>query len=78
MPAGIGPPPDSPPPASQWFALPLELLRLCFLKLAEQDNDKPWGVTLAEARQLLASCSPCREWRAVALDTVRPCIRWHV
>jgi hypothetical protein len=40
--------------------------------LAEQANAEPLGVTLAEARQLLTSCSPCREWRLVALDTVRP------
>lgn len=57
-----------------WSSLPRDVLAAVFLLAvdAAAQKNEGHGVGLAEAAALLSAFSPCRWWRAVALDEVRP------
>ena len=52
-----------------WASLPRDLLALCF-STANQQLHAGGAVGFAEAAGALASASPCRYWREVALEEV--------
>ena len=58
--------PTEPPEPGDWASLPPDLLRLCLTKCAALVQGGS-SLPLQEAAQLLASLSPCRAWREVAL-----------
>lgn len=62
-----------------WASLPRDLLAHIFNVAASAivQNCGEDGVGLAEAAALLAAFSPCRWWRAVALEEVRPAEHLH-
>ena len=64
--AGIAALRPSAQPAADWAGLPPELLCLCFLRCADLAHGRE-AIGLRDAAQLLASLSPCRAWRVVAL-----------
>ncbi|KAL4434019.1 hypothetical protein ABPG75_000460 [Micractinium tetrahymenae] len=66
-----------PPDEADWAGLPEELLALCFCSLGQVvhlEGAEGW-LTPTTAAQLLASCSACRSWRAVALYELRCRVR---
>lgn len=58
--------------AEGWAALPRDVLGPMLCQVAEEAQAHG-PLTLGAAEELLAVLSPCRHWRAVALEEVRVC-----